>query len=259
MMKQKRFWIPAIFFFFLFCISGYMLVSHFLTGWQEEKAFREMAQQILQNASPSSGQNEPALLTTEDGVLLEYAALYEQNHNLFGWVSIKDTDLNYPVMYTPDDPEYYLRRAFDGSSSLSGTPFLDARCFSGCGNYILYGHHMNNGTMFTTLLSYVDKEFWRKHPTIQFDTMYEKGGYAVLAAFYAEICPEDAEGVFRYYNYTDLREKAVFEDYLRQVKSAALYDTGVEAEHGGQLLTFSTCSYHTENGRFVVVAKKING
>ena len=258
-MKQKQVWIPTILFLILFCISGSMLLSHFLTGWQEEKAFQKIAQQILQNSSHASDQNTSAPLTTEDGILLEYASLYGQNPDLFGWIALEGTELNYPVMYTPNDPEHYLRRAFDGTSTLSGTPFLDARCSAGCGNYILYGHNMNNGTMFAGLLSYADKKFWQEHPVIRFDTLYEKGEYTVLAAFYSEVCPEDAEGAFRYYNYTDLREKAVFEDYLRQVKSAALYDTGVGAEHGDQLLTLSTCSYHAENGRFVVVAKKIGG
>ena len=88
-MKQKQVWIPTILFLILFCISGSMLLSHFLTGWQEEKAFQKIAQQILQNSSHASDQNTSAPLTTEDGILLEYASLYGQNPDLFGWIALE--------------------------------------------------------------------------------------------------------------------------------------------------------------------------
>ena len=181
--------------------------------------------------------------------------LNKQNNDLFGWLRIDETPINYPVMHTPDDPQYYLRRAFDKSSSQSGTPFLDAACHEGCGNYIIYGHHMKNETMFGTLPKYADKEYWEQHKTICFDTLYEHGEYEVIAAFYGKAIAEGGPG-FRYYQYTDLTDPAVFAEYMEQVKAAAAYDTGITAEYGDELITLSTCSYHTTDGRFVVVAKK---
>ncbi|WP_243416936.1 class B sortase [Pseudoflavonifractor capillosus] len=159
-------------------------------------------------------------------------------------------------MYTPEEPEYYLRRAFDGTDSQSGVPFLDASCTEDGSNYLIYGHNMKNGSMFAALLSYADADFAKEHPIIRFDTLTESGIYEVLAAFYTEIYPKDAEGVFRYYQYTTLDTPERFAEYLSNVKAAALYNTGVEAEYGDQLLTLTTCSYHTGNGRFVVVARK---
>lgn len=191
--------------------------------------------------------------TKDTAGISPYLPLKNRNADFFGWISIDGTNIDYPVMHTPDDPEYYLRRAFDKSSSRSGVPFLDAACFTGCGNYLIYGHNMGNGTMFADLLSYTDPEFWQKHPLIQFDTLDQAGSYAVLAAFYTEISPETE---FRYDRYTDLRNREDFLTYMEQVKAASLYDTGVTAEYGDVLLTLSTCSYHTENGRFVVVARQ---
>ena len=159
-------------------------------------------------------------------------------------------------MHTPEDEEYYLRRDFDGKDSQSGVPFLSASCYEGCGNYLIYGHNMKNGSMFATLLSYADRAYWEEHPIIRFDTHAASGEYKVLAAFYSEAYPQDAEGVFRYYQYTDVSDASVFEDYVDQVQKAALYDTRVIAVYGDELLTLSTCSYHTKNGRFVVVARK---
>ena len=114
---------------------------------------------------------------------------------------------------------------------------------------------MKNKSMFGTLPDYADQGYWETHKTIRFDTLFEHGEYAVIAAFYSRIYGEGEQG-FRYYQYTDLTDPAVFAEYMEQVKAAALYDTGFSAEYGDELITLSTCSYHTASGRFVVVAKK---
>ncbi len=248
--------------FVIFCVSAWRLFSYYRNSAREEEAFALLARQAAEGeelASQEPALGKPALpqfFQAQDSMRSAYAALHEKNPDLFGWIRIRDTKLDYPVMHTPADPEHYLHRAFDGSYALSGVPFLDGNCYEGCGNYLIYGHKMKSGTMFSILLSYDDQEFWRKHPVISFDTLNGQGEYEVLAAFYAEIYPQNQSDGFRYYQYTDLTDEAVFEEYLAQVQDAALYDTGVTAEYGDSLITLSTCSYHTENGRFVVVARK---
>lgn len=121
---------------------------------------------------------------------------------------------------------------------------------------IVYGHHMKNGTMFGSLGRYKKASYFRDHPVICFDTLTEEGAYEILGVFYSRVYTDADEGVFRYYQYTDLTAEEAFDAYVRQVKAASLYDTGVEAVYGDKLLTLSTCSYHTENGRFVVVARQ---
>ncbi len=252
----------------VFCVSAYMIASQLIEERREANAFQDLIDQIEQ-AEPSkrpdstaapqqsgepAGEEDPPEEPVDD--VSKYQVLYEQNQDLFGWIRIDGTIVNYPVMHTPEDPEYYLRRAFDGSHSTGGVPFLDAECYQDCGNYIVYGHHMRNGTMFATLSEYADEAFWREHPTIHFDTLEKAGEYEVLAAFYAKVYRRDDENVFRYYNYVDLTDEAVFDEYLGWIKEVSLYDTGVTAEFGDQLLTLTTCSYHTTNGRFVVVARE---
>lgn len=190
--------------------------------------------------------------------LPQYAPLYERNADFFGWLSIEGTDIDYPVMYSPDRPEYYLNRAFDGSYSGSGVPFVDAKCPADGNYYLIYGHHMQNKTMFGSLPKYADKSYYEGHPTIRFDTLYEQREYQVIAAFYSRIYGKNEAGVFRYYEYTDLSDQEVFDEYIRHVKTAAIYDTGLSAEYGDELLTLSTCNYHTQDGRFVVVARRID-
>ena len=236
----------------VFLVSGGLLLWNGLRSAREQEARETLALQVHQVEAEMARQGG-GVLPTEDGILPQYQVLWEQNPDLFGWVSIPDTAVDYPVMHTAQEETYYLHRAFDGSDAASGTPFLASACFAGCGNYIVYGHNMKDGSLFAMLLDYADPDFYEAHPQIRFDTLEEAGVYEVMAAFYTDMA---ADG-FAYYTYTDLREEAVFGDYLAQVEEAALYPTGVTAEPGDQLLTLSTCSYHTADGRFVVVARRM--
>jgi sortase B len=192
----------------------------------------------------------------DDPVLAVYAQLHQENPDLAGWLYIEGTDLDYPVLYTPDDPEYYLRRAFDGSYAYSGSLFVGAGCTPDGTNVIIYGHHMNTGTMFGELLNYKNVSYFNEHPTIHYDTLGETGEYEVLAVFYARVYTSADTDVFRYYQYTDLSDESRFNEFVSQAKAASIYDTGVDAQYGDRLITLSTCSYHTTNGRFVVVARR---
>lgn len=201
----------------------------------------------------------PKPTPTEVPPMLEaYEPLYRQNKHLFGWLTIEGTDVNLPVMHTPWNSEYYLHRTFSRTDSFSGVPFMEGSCYPGCGNYIIYGHHMKNGTMFAPIVNYAEEKFWEEHQLIYFDTLYEYGTYEVVAAFYSRVYAADETGVFHYYRYTDLTDPEVFDEYMAQVMEAAIYETGAEAAYGDQLITLSTCEYSVENGRFVVVARKID-
>lgn len=194
---------------------------------------------------------------TEMEILPRYQTVYEMNQDLYGWIYLEGTTLNYPVMCTPEDEEYYLRRGFDREYSRSGVPFLDGGCVPGNGNYIIYGHNMNNGTMFAPLIAYEAESFWREHPVIRFDTLYERGQYEIVSVFYSRVFYKSEQNVFRYYDYTNLSDQAVFHDFVEQAKGQALYETGVEPEYGDQLITLITCSYGIKNERFVIVARQI--
>lgn len=258
----------------IFTVSAVWAAVLVYQGWKEERAFASLAAMMEQpvNSLPETKPSEPSQAETappvedpenpgqtlppEPVMLEKFKPLYEMNPEIYGWISIPGTDLNYPVMYTPAEPEYYLRRAFDGTSSRSGVPFVGEGYYDGCGHHIIYGHNMLNGTMFSTLQSYADPSFWQEHSTIRFDTLYAEGTYEVLAAFYSRVFYTYETDVFRYYNYTDLSEPAAFDDYVSNVMAMAAYDTGVTAEYGDELITLITCGYSFDTERFVVVARK---
>ena len=251
----------------VFCVSGFLVVRELHTGHQEEQAFREL-DALLEAPEPTratAGEtapsdapdaSEPTLPAEEGGILPRYRAVYEKNSDLYGWVELEGTKLSYPVVCTPEDEEYYLRRDFSGNYARSGVPFLDVRCTPEGRHQMVYGHNMKNGTMFSLLEEYESESFWREHPEIRFDTIYEEGRYQVAAAFFTRAYGKEETGIFRWHDYADLSDPEDFAAYLAWAQANALYDTGVDVTPDDELLTLVTCSYGAENDRFVVIARR---
>lgn len=191
----------------------------------------------------------------ESGNLYIYDLLWQQNKDLAGWIFAESIGVDYPVMYTPDNLEYYIHKGFDKAYAKSGCLFIGSDWSLDSDYTIIYGHHMKNGTMFGKLDSYASEAYAREHPAIYFDTLKEEGNYEVVTAFYTRVYNKQDEGVFRYYQYTDLPDQETFDEYFAEVRKIAIYDTGIDVQYGDKILVLSTCSYHTENGRFVVVAR----
>ena len=191
-------------------------------------------------------------------VLEEYQTLYNKNKKLIGWLKIDDTIIDYPVMQTVNN-EYYLDHNFNQEYDKNGSLFLDKDCdvVRRNTNLIIYGHHMKSGKMFGNLNSYSNEEYGKKHALIQFDTIYEKGTYEVMYVFRSRIYNED-EVVFKYYQFLDAASEAEFNSNMQEMAALSLYDTGVTASYGDELLTLSTCDSSETDGRFVVVAKRVS-
>ena len=183
----------------------------------------------------------------------KYGALYEQNNDFVGWIQIDGTNINYPVMQTPDNPDYYLKHSFEKTWSDYGVPYLDEACVIGqSNNLVIYGHHMSNGSMFCDLELYSDPAFCMDHPVIRFDTLTSFGEYEVIAVFRYNTNQE----TFRYDREVNMDETR-FSWFMEQVHARELFSTGKDASFGDQMLTLSTCEYTYKNGRLVVVARKV--
>ncbi len=245
------------------CCLGYFGVyswHHYKTGQAYDKLsqLKEMPVIGSGEVTPPTGPlftlDEP---TEPREVLDEYKNLLNKNKKLIGWVKIDDTNIDYPVMQTSDN-EYYLTHNLNQENDRNGSIFMDKDCdvLKPSTNYIIYGHHMKSGNMFGKLDLYQDESYCKEHPYIQFDTIYEKGTYEVMYVFRSRVYREE-EIVFKYYQFIDANSEQEFDSYMSEMASMSLYDTGVTAEYGDQLLTLSTCDYQEKNGRFVVVAKKV--
>jgi len=261
----------------LFVVSMGVIVYSLITEAKEKTAFTNLAersvltlqaeklngllgivstvptpQQIEQGPTPADTEMEEK---TAEPEYTEYAALHAENSDFVGWLHIENTKIDYPVMYTPEEPEYYLRRAFDKSSSQSGTPFVGKDSTVDSDFYMIYGHNMKNDTMFGTLDSYADKAFWQENPEISFTTVTKQRKYEVFAALETRVLYQDEAGYRYYFQVGDLTQEA-FDELIGWLRENALYDTGITPLYGEQILVLSTCSYHEDNGRFIVAARR---
>lgn len=192
-------------------------------------------------------------------VLPRYRELYEQNPDLIGWLCIDGTRIDLPVVQTPGDNEYYLRRGFDRLYATGGTLFLDEQCsvdpHAPTANWLIYGHNMADGSMFGDLTRYRDPDFYTRHPTFTFDTLFETGTWQVVAALDTTLGADELP----YYTFFDADTKVEWKKRVEAIQALALYDTGVEPEYGDQLLTLSTCgdTRPDTESRFALLAVRV--
>ena len=207
--------------------------------------------------SPAAA-TEPAALVAPV-ILPEYEALFQMNPDFAGWVKIEGTAIDFPVMLTPQEPEKYLRRLFDGKESSAGVPFIGegGSVLPQSDTVVIFSHNRRNGTMFADIAKYAKPAFCQEHAMIQFDTLYEHGVYEVFAAFQTVYNKNKPEASFQYYAYPNFKSEQEYDAYVDRIQSMALYDTGVEPSYGEKLLLLSTCAYFTENGRIVVAARRV--
>lgn len=210
------------------------------------------------NASPSTATPE-ASSSPRATILPKYEKLYEQNSDLVGWLTIDAIDVDYPVMQTPGDNEYYLRRGFDKLYSLAGSLFLDENCRMSdpvTANWLIYGHNMSDGSMFGKLDAFADEAFCKAHSTFAFDSLYEEMEWQIVAVLRTEVGAD----ALPYYTFFDAKDETDWQARYRAIKDLALFDTGVDAEYGDQLLTLSTCGTTSSatDKRLAVVAKRIS-
>lgn len=249
----------------VFLISGSILLRHYLSVRENKNTYGQLAT-LVEQARPEPNQTEPPQQTqweetqpTEEtvGILPEYAELYALNSDLVGWLRIDGTNINYPVMQSPEDPNYYLYRDFYKNSSKGGCLYAQAECDinSPSDNITIYGHNTRGGAiMFNALNGYTRKSFWESHRYIQFDTLTEHHTYEIIAVFKTSANLDEG---YPYHRFVDAGSEEEFNEFVEKCKALAFYDTGVTAGYGDKLITLSTCEYTLNNGRLAVVAKRI--
>lgn len=195
--------------------------------------------------------------TNEENVTNVVKELKQMNNDFVGVLSIPDTIINYPVMYTKGE-DYYLRKSFDKKQSDAGTLFIDKHNSIDPidDNIIIYGHNMKNGTMFHELLNYKKESFYKNHKYIYFNKVDNSEKYEIIAVFYSKVYYE-TDNVFKYYKFYNANNEEELNDYVNNIKELSLYNTNVDAKLGDKFITLSTCEYSQENGRFVVIGKKV--
>lgn len=222
-------------------------------GCERGEADMERARAVYTQAIEKGGGGEAA-----------FRQLREQNKDVLGWIRIQDTPIDYPVMQTVREPDYYLNHGFDKNVSAYGAIYMDAACLpdQSCHNIILYGHHMRNGAMFGSLKRYISEDYVLTHRRMVFTALEKRrkpgGGkvkeneYEILAVFRTT-----ANGIKEIQHCLTAETKEDYEALLSYCKAHTLCDTGVAAFWPDQLLTLATCEYSQKNGRLFVVARRV--
>lgn len=226
---------PVLIFFCLLLsaaavLSGVKIHSELKERQKEKKDFASVAEiaKLPMTEAPAESVTDTETETSAEPTERPAAerniqALITENADCIGWLSIDGTNISYPVMHTPSDPQKYLRRNFYGKYSQSGVPFLDGRCDLQSSNLIIYGHNMKNGTMFSDLKKYLNTDFLNSHRAVRLET---------------------ADGVFLF-TVTEVR---------RTNTSDAWYDR-IAAEDDRQLI-LSTCYGSGKDGRLLIIAEE---
>ncbi len=264
---------------FLYC--GFQLYQYYSESIESQSAYNDLAS-MMEHAMPSTpitpnvpdptGDTQQAteppspyvtVIHPETGeetqLLPEFAELFLLNPDLVGWITIPETNINYPVVQSAIyKPDYYLRRDFYGKKDTHGCIYAREQCdvFAPSDNITIYGHKMKDQTMFAQLVKYESKEYWQENPYIQFNTLLERHTYEIISVFKISASVTSME--FQYHLFVDAAEPADIDSFIASCQEYALYDTGLTAQAGDKLITLSTCDYSMTNGRLVVVAKRID-
>ena len=243
------------------------IFSQVFTEYKENESFKNLAEIVTEESTGNDTEKEqfinPNLLKVsdcdnevQDEQTVYYTTYYEphsiselisMNSECFGWINISGTNINYPVMHTPSNPQKYLNRNFYGEYSYSGTPFLDARCSADSTNLIIYGHHMNNGTMFAVLCNYTSKSYGEEHPRIILETKDGAFAYSVFSVM--KVKSDDD-----WYRFTTVGTEKSYNSRIEYAKEKSIYDTEITPVYGQLILTLSTCCGYNQDDRILVLA-----
>lgn len=233
-------------------LCGSLYILYYLYGNYKSKIDNE---NILDNIII----NETRTTQGKTERILQLEELKKENEDIVAWLEIPNTKINFPVLQSNDN-EYYMKHNYKKEYSIDGSIFLDKdyKWNPPSSNLLIYGHNNKNGNMFQDLLKYEEENYYKEHPLIQFTTLQEDCEYEIISVFKSRVYYKDEQNVFRYYYFINSKNEQEYNNYVQESKKASLYDTGKTAGYGEQLLTLSTCEYSQEDGRFVIVAKKVD-
>lgn len=237
------------------------------------KKLEEQVEKVIQK------QKEQKEKKAQKTILPQYEKLHNANKDFYGWIKIENTKIDYPVMYTPENPNFYVYKNFEGKESELGSIYINGYSnIESANNIIIYGHNRADLTMFGYLSCYKEKQFYDTHKYIEFNTIYEEGTYEIIAVCQAFIRKEDLmdpkeenkskipfkeleEDEYLFYNHANLESKEEFEEFIKYIKKSenTYFPINSTAEYGEKLITLCTCTNvkKYQNERLLIIAKKI--
>ena len=229
----------------IMAISSIIVSKNIKEDIEEEKIIEQVIDTAYQK-------NDTDDYKTEN-IDINMKSLYEQNKDIIAWIRINNSNINYPIMQTKNNPNFYLRKNFYKEYSYYGTPYLSEQCnINTSDNLIVYGHHIKNSKMFGELENYKRQEYYNNHKIVNIYTLNDKRKYEIIHIFKTIINKD-----FDYYNYINFNDESEFNTFKNKCEKLAFFNTQIECNYKDKFITLSTCDYTSENARLVIVAKMI--
>lgn len=241
-------------------VSTIFICDYYSKSFEQKSEYEKLATMVevtaesTENTSTEVSTTHGTAKAKEKDTYVNFKEIKSLNNDTVGWIRIDGTAINYPVVQSKNTANFYLDHNFYKQKSVYGCPFVQENCDVNepSDNVVIYGHNMNDGSMFAGLSKYTSYDFYKSHKYIEFDTVTEKHKYEVISVF-----TTSAQSGFRYYSFVNATSEDDYNSFVSKVKELSLYDTGANAHYGEKLITLSTCEYTHTNGRLVVVAKRI--
>ena len=243
----------------ILAISSFFIIKEFAENKKETDIYDELQEIVIEENTDIDTTNVDTEIEKSEGESsnkynLENIA--KINSDVVGWIKIENTNIDYPVMQNGD---YYLHRNIYKNYSSHGTPYLVEYCnIQYSDNLIIYGHHMNDNSMFAQLDDYKKHSFYENHKYIKFYSYYNgitiEKTYEIAIAFKTVVYSDKG---FKYYNYTNFSDIQELNEFVENCRKLEFYNTGIDINYGDKLITLSTCEYSQKNGRIVIIAKQI--
>lgn len=241
-------------------LSIYMIVNHYVEEKNASDSYSEMQEFVVPDTKQEPTETEAPETTSDETsgptkgeeentgmISINFDDLLAKYPDVVGWLYCEGTPFNYPIMQS-DDNDYYLRRLPDGTYNVAGSLFADYRCgeIGETNNYIVYGHNMKNGTMFSSLTKYKSQSYYDEHPTIYLFTPEGKYTIELIGGFVSK--PTG-----------DVYTTSLSYETVRELLQHSTFRSNIETDQADSYITLSTCSYEYENARYVVIGKlKLN-
>ena len=256
---NKKYIIILLLLIVILAISSFFIIKEFAENKKETDIYDELQEIVIEENTDIDTTNvdtETEKSEGESSNKYNLENIAKINSDVIGWIKIDETNIDYPVMQNGD---FYLHRNIYKEYSSHGTPYLAEYCnIQYSDNLIIYGHHMNDNSMFAQLDDYKKNSFYNKHKFIKFYSYYNgqtiEKNYEIALVFKTVVYSDKG---FKYFNYTNFNDIQELNEFVDNCKNLQCYDTGVDINYGDKLITLSTCEYSQKNGRMVIVAKQI--
>ena len=237
----------------VFGVSAYNVIKIIWDNYRVEKTYQDLQTQyvtIFPAQTPTATQDQSAPTEPENQtpkMVVDFEALKKINKDVVGWLYCEDTCIHYPVVQGRDNSKY-ISTGLDGRWLVSGTLFVDFRnrSIGQDKNYIIYGHNMNSGQMFASLLKYKDQAYYDAHPTLLYLT--PEGDYLIEAVAGRIVNEQEIL-------YDPNPDPVAYETFLQNTLQNSTFHSGITLTGGENLMILSTCSQNNTTTRYVLICR----